>query len=357
MSREYIIEILRRQQSKPDPKKTLAQPRRRIRRLGRRRTTSSGIRFWDMGFILDGADYINLPYADPQNGTPLTYDAGTNSVIPTASPTITDYTTRDDLIFAIDIADWKTNFRQINQSYIDRLGVSFTYKGEANVLQASDPRWDGDTWMPDGTESGTDTFLNSPELTVLDISPATTHKFTTTRDYSATGVSFTQSEAMDIFMFPNFLYLGTNIQVNYSDIAGHQHAELLDWSSIIAPRDVALDTGHPYYGLFTRLFGSSTYANDWYGIDYIKTYHGFRAIAQDRSATGNPFVYSPLAVADFAIAFDPTRFPPPPATGPSLTGASFVQIVIDAQQKPNVVGSLIAVIKQNGTYYYVWSTE
>lgn len=350
-----------------DDSKTAAFPRRRPRRLGRRRL-SGGIRFYDLGQILSGASYIDLPYVDADRSMPVTDSlGGSGSTAPFIPISISSshYTDLEDLVFEVPLEEWKQNYRLIDSDYDNSpLGgatISVNYRGTSYDL--SD--------FPDGKlKASGDTnnaFIVSCTLNqeLFQGIHTTFNKITSVRDYSASAVAFVPSPNMDVFWMPEIVQpqITTDYLYIVSSVVTERHLDLLCSHTITWPRRETIDPTYDYFE-FRYVNGSRTINPSWQDFgapsdpdDYTRFYNGVRMIQEEQPHFARRYEYpgwSASSISTSTFMSDATLWVTPPSTPPK-TYSQTSTLVGFSPLRTSVSGSLIAVIKNQGQYYYFWN--
>lgn len=349
-----------------DDLKTAAFPRRRSRKLGRRRL--GGIRFYDLGQILSGASYIDLPYVDADRSMPVTDSlGGSGSTAPFVPISIStsQYTDLEDKVFEVPLNEWKQNYRLIDSDYDGNpVGgtISVNYRGTAydlsdfanGVLKAS-----GDTNNNFTVSSSINSELFQGISTIF-------NKITSVRDYSASAVSFVPSPNMDVFWMPQLVQpqITTDYLFIVSSAVTERHLDLLCSHTIVWPRREAIDPTYTYYE-FRYVNGTRTINPSWQDFgapddpdEYTRFYNGTRMIQLEQPHFARRYDYagswSASSLSPASFMGDTSLWVTPPSTPPK-TYLQTRTIVGFSPITSSVAGSLIAVIKKGGQYYYFWN--
>jgi hypothetical protein len=319
--------------------------------LARRKV--GGIRFFDMGWIKSGSEYITLPYVDPQGnddfgGQPA---EGVYTGVD-GSLGADNFADRDALIFAVPQSEWTRNFKQITDTETSVYnGPTVVYKGTSYFLFNESAFWTGGRFKPNVEPVGSTVTFTLPASAWWGSSfPNANHKITATHDYSAPAVTMELGTNFDVFMFPWMFFMSSLTQHNPS--FGVRIWNLLTYSFAIAPRDVLMNPSNPYYD-WRALVGSgagwgpsspiSDYEDWYYTTAMIQEYFPYRA----NQATGLAGVYTHSATSPNNFL---TGYSSSPPADPTLTSLNAGM----AATFPAFTGWLIAVIKQGSDYYYIW---
>jgi hypothetical protein len=330
------------------------------------RRKRSGIRFYDLGWIKDGDDWITISYEDALTATALTYNSdGTRNNSRKANPlTLADWQILFDAIFEIPVEEWAENYRQITEEHTQYWAMSVSFRGSGYSLSTASSHWSNGIFRPTVSGSGTTSVNWLLAFATLELTGAV--KVTSIYDYSASAVPFTLSANCDIFLIPHIFYRYAEATAYLTGIPVIGYTSALNDLSGLAPRDALLETSHPYFGLLEAWNNNpswadgvqtgGTYTDIHNLINYWKTYHPTRA----RQANRNGAVYTDTAlnVADFAPSAD---WPAPPST-PSLVGYGQKIITAHSGTIPHtgsatstpLFGRLFGVVRQGGQFYYFW---
>jgi hypothetical protein len=363
--------ILDRQAAASEQKKTTAFPRRRPQRFGRRRLPA-GIRIYDVGYILDGVDWVNLPYLDHR----ASEDIDTLTEFNGQAVTLTHHDNLRSLAFTVPLAEWKDNYRQIDSAYTEDYGLTFgnpmavTYRGQGYFLNG--PRFIDGVFRPNNTPTN-DNFvvgINARLGNVVNINPTvgTNPHITTEYDFAADAVAFVPSQDMDVFIMPTLNATVATATHDYTPyflpgIVFRFYQDNLDQIHCLYPRELLHDESAPLYGEYLGLsqwdrdpYPSSGFNSDedyertWRWITYWRDGPGGHRAGRYESEIGDPGIneVSPLAVGDF---FTEAMFPEPPTlpADPLTVATSFSHTPASP-----VSGALLLVIRNRNTYYYVW---
>lgn len=332
-----------------DGRKTAAHPSRKPRRFGRRRT--GGIRLWDLGFLVSGG---NLPFVDP--------DAEESIEGGLATLTLAYYDQIQSLIFAVDQSEWKTAFKQIDDTYRD-YGTNFghpsfpfaiSYKGTGYTMDQPEV-FDGTTFRPNGAESSDEfrVITNTHVFHQIRANVIGGNRITAVLDYAADEVAFTPSKSMDVFVVPALIDATLSsvhgVVLDLGDIVIYFISDSLDALRFIYPRD---STYNYLEGdiLWDRSIEANSdlahYQAAWEVTEYWKANYGLRA---GREIYDNPTTtFEELDPADYANG---TLYPEPP-TMPPLESTETLR----AEFNPTtpLAGALVGIIKKGSEYYYFW---
>lgn len=365
MSREYLIEILRRQRQQQNRKKTMVLPSRRYEPLGRRRLKVT-LNFWDLGRLIDGSDWMDsysptLMFPSGWHQIKIEYQGDFDT---------STFSTADvnNAIFAIEPnpANWADVFHKIGYEEAEKYGIEIV--PDTDIDFESDPStWyaaarDGSRrhlFTPIGSDPVANTTWTAKGLQVprmaklglitsaafyrLNTSITTRHKITLSADPSAPTVPFILNANCDIYLTPclHFWWAATSATTSIGP-PNICTADTLD--GIIYPynRSYFLDNA-------TLAAANDTFAlcSDigWLGTTvgenletYLKTIiPGAKLLSTITNVTSGSLVSENFA--------DVTSFPTSGGTSITLGNG-------DANNPYNDL--LMAVIKKGSTYYYVW---
>jgi hypothetical protein len=371
MKFEDLIIVKAPQRKKKAARKWPADPSDRGKLLARRRT--GGIRFYDLGYMLDGAEYVNLPFVDFHSTEDID---DTAEIAGVATLTIDLFDDLNELIFAVTQEDWPTTFKQLDDTYIDNYGTTFgssmfvTYKGTGYFLSSS-TAWNGEIFRPNGAVTN-DSFLfqaNSRLFTSFSLNGvgSSSYKVTIENNYAADEVVFVPSNSMDVFLVPSFIdAIIQHVHDHtphplFPELVSYGETDALDNLRFVYPREVLFDESVEVYGEYLTGWNwsrapipepndtAAAYEDAYRMETYWKTFGGLRAgrevFVLGENPPSPPF---PIPVANFQAEAD---FPAPPGRPPGVLGeaaSGFINVT------GTMNGALLAIIKQGASYYYVW---
>ena len=353
MKREYTVTVLSTPQKKQGQRWPV-RPSKRAKYIARR--PSRGIRFWDLGSVLSGDTYIDLPYLDPHAGDTILH---TTSAAPPLglfdSLSSSHYDNITTQIFAYGLPDWKSTFFQIDDTYQYYETARITYKGTIYTLD--DPTvWNGQRLLPNGAATDNSFIVSIGSgrfFTDLDVSAV---KITTVFDYSASSASFTPSKNMDVFLVPNLMRGFLEASHDYVLPIADYTLDALDYLRFIYPRGVFRDSGLDIYG-YDLTFNAFSWSNGddvsvytpVYNVtSYWKTNFSYRALR----GVHDTFLGDTITALDPANYADASDFPAPPSLPNYPTGGG--TLLADFVSEDPISGALLAVILKGGVYYYCW---
>lgn len=333
-------------------------PRRR-RMLPKKRRVG-GINFYDLGQIRSGENWVDLPFSRSRwDGLdPIEFD-------------ISFLNDLQDLIFSVNISDWRSTYRKFTYAMAERYGVDFLFDGGQLGVGRSGSRWKIGT-----TELITENYLteqgflinalpNEWELISYGggfrwIGTTEDYKITDTLDYNAAAVPFELQSGADIFLVPaiSSVSIGEGSIGNtiggvrkYMDTDRILEAWFAGLSSTILSRELFLSrndsqgavAGYPNNDIMTFATNDALYHDN---INQTAAY----AYALSISEVGGHTVYDP-----------PPGLPGPGVTTPmspaDVLAVSYVQEAV-LYHVLNFPESLAGVIVQESGTYYIWrSTE
>lgn len=362
---EKLITILAGRKKPGGEQKSPVRPSVIKRPLARRRL--GGIRFWDLGYIKSGEEYINLPYTDTLSALPVTWntDNTRNNSRAYTPMGLADYqASLYDTIFDVPVEEWTENYKQIDETMTQYKTLNVIFNAVGYTLTTASANWSNGVFRPDSFGAGL-IAIDWEDLAIASLGNSTPGalKVTAEYDYSASEVAFTFGRNCDIFIVPAVYDLRAYVTINLptSPVTGHQ--ELLNELTGIGPREAFFDPSHEY---FERVEGFNTIQSWGLGgsgadyttvhdlVRYWQEYEPHRARQAARSGPTLSPIYTdaPLAVADFAPI---AQWPDPPFS-PDTTGyVTYALTVFSTQHAGAETGRLLAVVKQSGQYYYIWA--
>lgn len=357
MPEKIIITIPR----KKKPKRSGGGVRRGPIRTGRkseylsRRKTGKGINFYDLGFLLTESGLETLPFLvvpdfiqEPPSTRALNSD---------------DITLLENLIFDVSMDQWSSKFKRINKG-----GISPSYAITAEFGDTSGELDDLDEWQSGGLmlDDASDLSLLLPSDLFAAIALFDgDYKYTTVRDPNADGVSFTPSTQMDIFLIPSPLRSEVR---NICALGFEDDGEGASWISsafsylnyhwTLFPRELFLDGTLLSEISYSSGYNSSSedveqYTRAYESLQFNMNLPGSRGyvnrIGTEGSESSSVWEESSTIVGP---APTPPALPnddrPPEPWGMALT----IQT-----GGGGIPGMLLAVIRQNGTWFYVWDAS
>lgn len=344
-----------------DGKKTAVHPSRKARRFGRRRV--GGIRFWDLGYILEDEVYRTLPFIDPNSGNVIPHLSEVSPSWVTFEFLTTDHIdTLHGLIFDQPLATWKDTFYKIDNRYQLYQVPSVVYRGTSYSLGDADV-WDGERFLPNGAVSDNSFAVNFGDnfFTAFSINRLGENtKVTLEQSPTADEVEFVPSRTMDIFMAPHLIK--TRLEAAHSIVlpSADFTIEHMDYLREVYPREVIHDNSLDIYEY--NLLGTHSYSVDsgsgggtleqyetvWNITEYWRANYGYRALRGQVDGLND--IITVIDPDDYA---SPLIYPEPP-TFPTFPGANYLLTEFTKETAwPAPV--LLAVILKGGVYYYVWS--
>jgi hypothetical protein len=333
----------------------MALPRKRREIFSRR--GGGGIRVWDMGYVLDGDEYVTLPYIDPYSADPIGH-------VTTVAPGWMDfdllssahYVPIHEAVLAYPTEEWTETFKQIDNTYLTTYGAAplVSYRGRLYDLGDSDV-WDGDRFLPNQSALNTSfaAQLESRFFSGFGAGGAFSNRITAEPDFAADEVTFIPSNTMDVFMVPNLMQARLESIHALNLGTGEYTSDGLDFLRVIYPREVIHDSdlGIYQYDLEGNAFDytNGDPAEDYepiYNItEYWRENYAFRALR------GESLDFLPDVITEIDPALYAPGFPAPPTLPSYPTAVSlFGQFITEDP----LAGNLTAVIKKGSTYYYFW---
>lgn len=353
-----------------DDKKTAAYPRRRPRRIGRRRAQPR-MNFWDLGMVKTGPEYHEWEMLDFQPSIPASFATSTNAFNSTYHDELLDK------IFEVPVEDWKGHYKRIVPEMDYRLNVwSYDFNainntGSVEVLSASNPDFTNgglkpdDAWFEGGFMPAVG--VGEPHLPVFTLTllgeSVLTH-ITTENDITAPAADFTPSKQMEVYMVPALPQMRGRI--TYFD-SGTQYTQQLNDFWHLYDRGIFLTSSHDLYnhrsghfgveaGLDT-IYNSGAYTRWADVLTYMKGFVGARA----RYSTDGGSTWPTSDDGSNFGAVIPDPYPTFPPNGIASSAAVLASLNANSTSFFTLPGNpqnqmrLKCVIKQNGTFYYVWN--
>lgn len=353
MKIEHLITVKTRGKGKKRKPRWPVDPSDRSKLLIRRRP--GGIRFWDVGYVWDGAKYITLPYTDPNSGNSISNDG---VVVPGwvnfDALTTAHYDPLHESILDYPTDTWKAVFHQIDDTYFTYETPNVIYRG--TLYSLSDPDvWNGDRFLPNGPTPDDSFSVGADQRFFYGFDLGINTKITNDPTYGSSPVAFVPSKNMDVFLAPNLNKAGLEVTHTYIMPIADFTNDALDYLRVIHPREVIFDDSLPIYqydleGIaFTYSTSGGTlaeYEAVYNFTQYWKENYGYRALRGVRDT----FLGDTITDLDPALYAVGATFPAPPSTPPS-TATMSAQLLTESALN----GNLIAVILKGGIYYYVWA--
>lgn len=327
--------------------------------LKRRRRTVGGIKFYDLAWFADGSE---IAYKFP---VALSYGSGSPNVTVSNNPSLTEYTAQADEIFSYAIADWETTFKRITSTMLRTAYYHFRYLDDATTPyldsnDLADTSWNNDELaLPESAATSTNIefgFMTGAALPgwsfagAVKVKGSSPVKWTTTRNYAASGVTYTPAGGDVWFLLPVLNYPRSL----FSGSPPIRHEWYFDsWQKF--PRAAFSDPASANYDaplLASWNTGPITNGDGYPGV--------FRLLNLFKAA---PVLSSPIGIrttipfSSYSHAIiDPTTVPdavywPPGGPGPKTT-AAFSQFF--QQTSIPTGGRLSVVVKQGSNYFYGW---
>lgn len=369
-----------------DDKKTAAFPRRRPRRLGRRRLPG-GIRFFDLGYkLVSEGVYQTIAYQDPYRTDPL--ESG-------ALPFFLDSEVKDldltrvqaltDLVYEVPIGQWTQQYAQYDGVYTDStpwiddwLRINWRGTGQYDLLTGVMEAVFANGKFTPPTEAVNNSFVLYWVNSVFGHQVFESNmdiKITNENDYAADAVTYVPSTSFDVFFMPMLCTIKGEMEYRVPDNpaiplgSGTSHYYEMGYHYVVLPREINFDPTNDYYDLFgLTLNGSPTHSlsqtfnlSSMDSAEYAYLTRGFRFLQEyfPYFVKKYQFVSSTSTWSSTTIAaedFYPNDYYPEYPAMPTVPAAT-VSASFGVEGRQYCVGQLLAVIKQAGIYYYIWSNE
>lgn len=323
-----------------------------------RRKLTSGIRFFDMGYIRNESNLFETlqfavtPAFDQDTRLPEVVDESFFNAIETE-------------IFAIPVNQWTSRFKQIMSGNDSSRYGMILYDFSSGAPIDSDPRWQGGSLNVDPGEIAElysvdldvtgPFFFNPPEGLVV----------TTEPDPNATPVTFTSSPKMDVFFAPGFcLSFGTAVSAIAEEFdAGPPPSSwisgafsYLNYFYLVWPREYFLDPTNAFFGLAAEGGYSvappslPVYQNAWNALQVHKSlYPGTRGRLEQVGTLGT----SDSSVWSDTGSFPVGDYPTPPSlpwSAPPFPDGANLNVL--RSKRP---ARFRYAVQKDGQTYYVWS--
>lgn len=402
VERKNGLTLVQRQQSFAGhlSPKGIIERARETEYLPRRLKKPGGWRFFDLGQLLQGENYVDVNFTGDAGITPNYADkvVEVNESVPAA-----DLATKNNYYLGESLENLATKFLQIRESNAELFELKIAASGFATtVLTPSNPRWDAGKVKIE--ESETLEWLNiegNPlfdRITIFfdDVMDSQGAKLTALPDFNAPeiNVGFVLSRSADFFLMPTF---GTPA-MQAEGRRSNDRPDLFNYTSqetgtIIL--NVPYDFTHNLYTNFLTFprnallgrmatwksagyaltdfspFGATTYEMFYAVADYLEALPGTRNFRQlqgkityqtyDENGDPEQLITENKTVLEDAAAQSPTWafpyaqfFPAPPATPIVTDEDNYASVYTATWFAEATSGELVMIIRQNGAFYYVW---
>lgn len=330
--------------------------------------TTEGIRFYDMGWMLQDGVWQELPFVDPEKSVAMGND-GTQFTNIDNDGSASLYAIRDELIFDIPKEEWPTTFKLIDESIGDDYTVFGFWNEGGGMLNSSNPDFNAGVWTPDGDfEYFGISYQVGYEAAYYGEGSVYGHYLTSEPDPNATPLTINLGKNFDVFILPRLIHFQGHMQLQRNVPPVFTELDRLGFHAAISPRYPYLDPTHPTYGTLVHPFANSlqsswnqsnpTAATDWPVIyklfEYMRDYMAGPQRAGRMSYNHGTATYTfttPMSLASFP---NPTFWPAPPST-PINTSPNYNQGAVGFYDLAPGVPYLLAVIKLGNSYYYLWN--
>lgn len=334
--------------------------------LHRRRRRSGKINFYDLGQVRDGSNWIDNPWTS--FGSMFANAITVIHRLDSAFSGEVFHSEFRSYLFETPLSQWTEHFRKLDYETGERYGIevrnaySFATPSHIYAVGRAGTRKDrsgaiisGADWTPEGLvvpEGGLSQFAvyTFQGFYSFDNHPGR-YKYTLTNSYAASAVPFTLGEQADIFLMP--ILVNTMLDASKVPPALPGTGDFVFGRYGVESREYFLFKNYPEmpYGFFNYvrngagLLASVDDAEKTSLLNFVRTKRG--PVREFRFASGSISELSPGTVSIDAwktlqIGYDPFLTPPLRSFG-STGGAGMAR------------GRLMAVIKQDDVYYYVWS--
>lgn len=364
---KITVEINR--QAQPDKQKFaghlspkgLIQMRREDDYSPRRKKKGGFINFYDLGYYARDDYYEYFSQVSEAVFTP-NEDAQPNiDFVP--GDIEAKFAEIETAIFATPTSEFPAKFFKIYKGNPDfERVVKAAYSGTAENTLDNLPEWKAEGLQLDDSQLSTLVvkpleYLYSAD--VLNLGAMENLKATLTRDYNADAVEFTPAKSMDVFLMPTMVVsqqfanyrnglVDTGVFVDYVE----QH-DYLNYNAQLFPREIVLGQ------LLDLLdgFDSLDYYRQSYQLgEIMKLLDHARAFRYTRTPSGGSYVTG-FAAADAAeVPFAEIYQPDAPLDSGDKFSLSLVRGFYSAAFAAEFA-RLKAVIKKDGTFYYIWKTD
>ena len=321
--------------------------------------------FWDLGMVSTGPAYNQWEMLSFQPSIPASFATSTTAFVSTYHEELLAK------IFEVDVENWSTHYKRIvpEMDYgllVEGLNDATSGIGSTELLDSSNPNFTNaglkadPQWFTTGYFPWIN-FSDSSSLVTFSVTPmgdSVLNHITTEYDINAPAADFTPSKKMDVFLVPSLPYVRGRL--DYWS-GGTRYVQQLNDFFHLYDRSIFLNPAHPLYeinGHFILGQGIGTTYNagaysTWEAVrDYAKTLDNARA----RYSTTDP--------PSFTSSDDGTNFgniaSPGYGAGAVLSDTTnFVSFLAGNSSaflgNPANQTRLRCVIRQNGTFYYVWN--
>jgi hypothetical protein len=255
-----VLEISQKQSA--DDKKTAAFPRRRPPQLGRRRLQPA-IRFFDLSMVTTGPgvlDFTKLNYEYPIETFASDYDPPEDNFTNKYDiPSGTEYNGLITKITEQPVNGWASYYKKLTPAM--DLGITVDKYDLSSGVIASQELSDDNPNFTDNGLTLPSHYFDSPYKIYFDgffnytsfyqpfiIGEHSSNKITATANISASAVSFTPSNRMDVFLMPSLCFQGSWIQLRPAASAPRDLHLNEFWD--FYPREAMLNPAHPIHDLF-----------------------------------------------------------------------------------------------------------
>lgn len=318
------------------PKKLLSRPKGVNYEVRRRDDALGLIRIFDFGERVDGAPD---PYYMYDLGVYLDSDLSPVPFTPGAGDLTAGYSSLKAQVLAVPEGELFEKFRHLTKTHPTSTAVGLSFSDDGAPVSTTPPntdRFDSDGLRLKQSEvsAGFEVFGVFPYFAHESVTgQAASLKFTATPAYSADAVDFSPSKTMDIGLMPTLAYQKGRAAYDESGSLIVQH--LNGFSATAVRNGRALD------------YSGGTYQTFYMLQDFMLDDPNARAFEPEPSP-GPPY-WQTLPLGSYRPA---SKFPAPPSTPPGPFDFIDVTQLSDWVLIPG--GTLIAVIRKGGSFYYVW---
>jgi hypothetical protein len=328
-------------------KRGIIDPFSRDEFLPRRLTKETGILIYDLG-QLAGAEYAD----NPQTIIPGVVYSGTSGNLNVASvPVIADYRARE-VVFIDNLETLEATYRKLQVVDADPLGIGIL--SGASVIagvNSSNANWKNSGLVLSDEELSAENFgIGSPVYNYsFFLTDAFANPITAEPDPEAEIVAFTPGANDKYFLLPCYYF----VFASNSKEDSPSRLQYLNYFYRALPRAPAVDPLNEFYG--TGLAG----AKNWFNGNSLAAYNNSLDSAKVARSLPNARLFEAVGSGS-SWAWTPGN----PASGfdnpaysslyPIYPDGNFAHSAFNQLDRRNSI--LLAIIKQEDTYYFVWNS-
>lgn len=308
------------------------------------RKAGVAINFYDMGQILDGGDWVDIPFSIPNTITVTGTDVADRSL------DFSEWEELEDYLFTADPADWKTTYRKLSYESAERYGLDILdnansvwypvarngsrYSQDGSGLLVSGTKWtDKGLVVPAPLSDvhfvsfGAFTFFTSETFLC---------RVTNTPSYAGTEVPFTLAKKANVFLVPDIRSLWS--WVDGSEVIFQRDRQALQRSFWLD----TVDSLHVYPLLSYRDDGTG-----WDNTTKGLLYDIIRGNGVAYSGVGT--APTPYAESSYPLGGTGTDIELM-VSGNGLSNWEVVSLI-----RPE--GTFLGAVEQNGQMFYFWNKD